>query len=137
MVNDKIKTAFTLTSALITAISALGYFIAKETQFYWILIPTFLSLMAFISAVAIGIGLFRPTNFEYVDPMVIVNEYRGKGYPLRFFLNKWASTISDTVNGNADVVNAKETGLNRMYSLIVIGLAIFATSFLFLAISLL
>jgi hypothetical protein len=137
MVTDKIKTAFTLTSALVTAVAALGYFIAKETQFYWILIPVFVSLMLLVTALAIGLENFKPTTFQYVDPMEIAKEYKDKGKPFRFYLNKWAYTICDTVNDNATVVNSKETGLNRMYSLVVLALAIFGISFLFLAISLL
>jgi hypothetical protein len=135
-VNDKIKTTFTLTSALITAIATLGYFIAKETKFYWILFPVFLSLLTFVSAIAIGIWLFKPASFHYVDPMEIVKEYKDKAMSFRFFLNKCASTICDTVNDNANVVNSKERGLNLMYSLIVLGLVILAISFLFLAIML-
>jgi hypothetical protein len=122
---------------LITAIATLGYFIAKENpQFYWILFPVFLSLLFFVSAIAIGMRLFR-ANFHYVDPMIIVNEYREREKSFRFFLNKCASTICDTVNDNAGVVNSKEKGLRLMYSLIILGLAIFALSFLFLAINLL
>ncbi len=122
---------------MITAIATLGYFIAKENpQFYWILFPVFLSLLFFVSAIAIGMQLFK-ANFQYVDPMIIVNEYREREISFRFFLNKCASTICDTVNDNSVVVNSKEKGLRLMYSLIILGLAIFALSFLFLAINLL
>jgi hypothetical protein len=136
MVTDKIKTAFTLTSALITAVAALGYFIAKETSLYWILIPVFVSLMTLVIALAIGIESFRPTTFTYVDPMEIVTYYKDKGKSLRSYLNKWACTICDTTKDNAGLVNSKESGLNKMYFLVVLALGIFAMSFLFLAINL-
>jgi len=40
-VNGKIKDTLTLVSALIPAVAGLGYFIAKETEVYWILYPIF------------------------------------------------------------------------------------------------
>jgi hypothetical protein len=132
---EKIKSAFTLASALIPIVAGLGYFIAKETSAYWILFSIFLSLLSFVSAIVLGIWLFRPMNFEYDDPKVIVDNYRGKGKSLRFFVNKWASTWCDTANKNARIVNSKEKGLNCMLTLVVIGLAILTVSFLFLAIS--
>jgi hypothetical protein len=132
---DKIKSVFSLTSALIPIVAGLGYFIAKETNAYWILFPISICLSLFVFATALGIGLFRPSNFEYVDPKFIVEKYRGKGKSYRFFVNKWASTICDTANKNAKTVNAKENKLNLMYFLVVMGLAVLTASFLFLALS--
>jgi len=132
---DKIKSIFTLASALIPVVAALGYFIAKETSAYWILFPTFFSISALVSAICLGISFFRPKNFKYVDPKTVIDDYKGKGKPLRYFLNKWASTYCDIANKNAQEVNSGEKRLNYMYSCIVIGLAILAVSFLLLGIS--
>ncbi len=133
---EKIKSIFTLASALIPVVAGLGYFIGKETNSYWILFPIFLSISAFVTAISLGIGIFRPMSFEYVDAKYIVDKYRDKDKSLKFFLNKWACTYSDTANKNANAVNAKERQLNYMYSCVVIGLGILAFSFLLLAVSL-
>jgi len=132
---DKIKSIFTLASALIPIVAALGYFIAKETSAYWILFPTFFSISAFVSAICLGISIFRPKSFLYVDPKTVINDYKGKGKPTRYFINKWASTYCDIADKNAKVVNSAEKQLNYMYFSIIIGLAIFAVSFLLLGIS--
>jgi hypothetical protein len=135
-VTSKIASSFSLTSALITAIAALGYFIAKETSFYWLLFPVFISISFFVIALIIGLNTYKPTKFLYIDPMEIVNLYKDKNKPSRFFFNKWACTICDTANNNAKVLNSKHKGLNLMYSFIAIGLIVFAISFLPLAINL-
>ena len=132
---EKVRNIFAVASTLIPIVVGLGYFILKETRAYWILLPIFLSLVMFLLAITLGIWVQRPTHYKYVDPKVIVKKYKGKGKSLRFFVNKWASTWSDTANYNASVVNRKENGLNCMYALVAIGLAILAVSFLFLAIS--
>lgn len=135
-VNEKTKSAFTLASALIPVVAGLGYFIGKETNSYWILFPVFLSLSAFVAAIALGIGLFRPTSFDYCDPKCVVKKYKGQDKSTIFFVYTWASTIVDTANNNASILNSKERTSNYMYSCIIIGLAILAVAFLFLAISL-
>ena len=136
---DKLKTSFTLTSALITAVAALGYFIAKETSSLWILLPIFFSLMLFVLSLVVGLKLFKPTtSFQYVDPMEIFNEYKDReDKHFQSFLHKWACTICDNTNKNVNLMNSKEKDLNIMYSLIVLGLALFSVSFLFFAFSLL
>ena len=131
---DKIKSIFTLASALVPIVAALGYFIAKETSSYWILFPIFFSIAAFVVAICLGITLFRPKSFKYVDPNFIAREYSKK--PLRYVINMWASTYCKTAIKNAKVVNSAEKRLNYMYSCIIIGLGIFGVSFLLLAFSL-
>ena len=135
-VNEKTKSAFTLASALIPVVAGLGYFIGKETNSYWILFPVFLSLSAFVAAITIGIGLFRPTSFDYCDPRCIIEQYKGQGKSTIFFIYTWASTIVETSNNNAAILNSRERSSNYMYSCIIIGLAILAGSFLLLAITL-
>ena len=131
---EKIKGIFAIASTLIPIVIGLGYFIIKETRVYWVLWSIFLSLVMFLLAIVLGIWLQRPTDYKYVDPSVIVKKHEGK--PLRYVINKFASTYSDTTNHNASIINAKENGLNLMFTLVVIGLIILAVSFLFLAISL-
>ena len=131
---DKIKSIFTLASALVPIVAALGYFIAKETSAYWILYPIFFSISAFVAAICLGIHIFRPKSFKYLDPNFIVHEYRKKS--LRYVINKWASGYCQIANKNARVVNSAEIRLNYMYSCIVIGLGILGLSFLLLAFSL-
>lgn len=131
---DKIKSIFTLASALVPIVAALGYFIAKETNAYWILYPIVFSISAFVAAICLGIYLFRPKSFKYVDPNFIVRENSKK--PFRYVINKLASTYCDTAIKNAKVVNSAEKRLNYMYSCIVIGLGIFGVPFLLLAFSL-
>jgi hypothetical protein len=134
--NEKIRNIFTLASALIPTVAGLGYFIAKETSSYWILFPIFLSISAFISAIALGIMLFTGSSYLYVDPKTTFDKYQDKNKSARFYVNIWASTYCDTANQNASVVNAKLTRINYMNKCIIIGLAIFGFSFLLLAISL-
>jgi hypothetical protein len=125
----------TLVSALIPVVAGLGYFIAKETQAYWILYFIFVSMIAFILAFAIGIRLFAGgSEYLYFDPEVVVTKYKEKS--LRFYTNKLASTLCDISNKNADVVNAKLKNINLMNKCMIIGLIIFGLSFLCLAISL-
>lgn len=131
---EKIKGVFAIASTLIPIVIGLGYFIIKETRVYWILWSIFLSLVMFLLAIILGIWLQRPTDYRYVDASVIVKKHNGK--PLRYIINKFASTYSDIANHNASIINAKENGLNLMFILVVIGLMILAVSFLFLAISL-
>jgi hypothetical protein len=126
----------TLASALIPTVAGLGYFIAQETKSYWILFPIFLSISAFVLAIALGIMLFTGSSYLYVDPKFVIDKYRGKNKSLRFFVNKWASTYCDTANKNAEVVNSKFKRINYMNKCIIIGLAIFGLSFLLLAIDL-
>lgn len=124
----------TLASALIPTVAGLGYFIAKETNSYWLLFPIFLSLSAFVSAIALGIGLFTGASYLYVDPKTIIDNYRGKNKSVRFFINVWASTYCDVANQNAQVVNAKFVRINYMNKCVITGLAILGFSFLLLAI---
>ena len=137
-VSDKIKTGFTLNSALITAVIALGTFIQKEfttvSTIYWFLIPMAISLLVFCVALAIGVWVYLRGHLQYVDPMDIVMTYIDDGKPYTFFLNKWASTICEANNENAAAVKSKHTGLQLMYSLIIAGLVILAISFLVVAI---
>lgn len=126
----------TLASALIPIVSGLGYFIAQNTNSYWILIPIFLSISAFVAAIAYGIMLFTGSSYLYVDPKFIIDTYRGKKKSLRFFINKWASTYCDISDYNANVVNAKLLWITFMNKCLIIGLAIFGFSFFLLAISL-
>ena len=132
--NEKIRSIFAVASTLIPIVIGLGYFILKETREYWILWSISLSLLMFFLAIVLGIWLQRPTNYRYVDPSIIVKKYKEK--PLRYIINKLASTYSDTVNQNASIINAKENYLNLMFALIVIGLIVLAISFVFLAVSL-
>jgi len=132
---EKVKSIFAVASALIPIVVGLGYFIIRETRAYWILVSIFFSLLAFFSAIALGIWVQRPTRYKYVDPGVIVKKYRKEGKSLRFFVNKWASTWCDTVNHNTHIINAKENYLNWMFTLVAIGLAILATSFFYLTFS--
>lgn len=133
---QKIQSVFTLASALIPIVAGLGYFVAKQTSSYWILFPTFFSLVFLVSAIVFGLWLFRPIDFKYFDPKPIVEKYMGQSKSLRFFVNKWASTLCDIADKNAKIVNAKKQWLNRMYLSVVLGLLILAVSFLFLALSL-
>jgi hypothetical protein len=134
---DKLKTSFTLTSALITVVAALGYFIVKETAFDWIFLLIFLSLLCFVISLAITIRLFKPTTaFRYFDAMAVFNEYKEDNESLEFFLRKWACTISDNANHNATLLNSKDRELKLMYTFVVLGLAILSLSFLVLAINL-
>jgi len=126
----------TLASALIPTVAGLGYFIAQETNSYWILFFIFLSISAFVSAIAFGMMLFMGASYLYYDPKFTIDKYKGKNKSLRFFLNKWASTYCDTANHNAEVVNSKFEKLNYMNKCIIMGLSIFGFSFLLLAISL-
>jgi len=129
---EKVRSIFAVTSTLVPIVVGLGYFIIKETKAYWVLLPIFLSLVMFLLAITIGIWVQKPTYYKYVDPKVIAKKYRGKGKSLRFFVNKWASALSDTANYNASVVNKKEDVLKCMYTLVAIGLGILAVSFLVL-----
>lgn len=135
-VSEKTKNAFTLASALIPIVAGLGYFIGKETNSYWILFPVFLSLLAFVASIVLGIRLFRPTGFDYLDPRYIVEKYKDQNKSTIFFIYTWASTIVETTNNNASILNSKEKAQNYMYTFIIIGLATLALSFLFLAICL-
>lgn len=132
--SEKIKSMLTLSSALIPTVAGLGYFIAQETKSYWILFFVFLSTSAFVAAIAFGIMLFTGSSYLYYDPKFTIDKHRNK--PLRFFLNKWASTYCDTANCNAKVVNSKFERLNYMNKCIITGLSIFGFSFLLLSISL-
>jgi hypothetical protein len=135
--NEKIKNMLTLASALIPTVAGLSYFIADEAKIYWILIPIFFSILAFVVAIAFGTLLFMGSGFHlYVDPKFIVDKYNDKNKSLRFFFNKWAHTYCDVANTNADVVNAKLKRIKYMNYCLIAGLAIFALSFLLLAISL-
>lgn len=126
----------TLASALIPVVAGLGYFIAKETNSYWLLFPIFLSLSAFISAIALGIMLFTGSSYLYYDPKFIIDKYKNQEKSFRFFINKWASSYCDTSNKNAQVVNSKLDRINYMNKCMIIGIAIFGFSFLLLALSL-
>jgi len=132
---EKVRNIFAVASTLIPIVVGLGYFILKETRAFWLLLPIFISLVMFLLAITLGIWVQRPTHYKYVDPKVIVEKYRGKRKSLRFFINKWASSWSDTANYNASVVNEKENVLKSMYALVAIGLAILAVSFLLLTFS--
>jgi hypothetical protein len=137
-VSDKIKTGFTLNSALITVVIALGTFIQKEfttvSTVYWFLIPMAISLLVFSVALAIGIRVYLKGHLQYVDPMAIVKTNIDTGKPYTFFLNKWACTICEANNKNAAAVKSKHAGLQLMYSLIIAGLVILAIAFLVVAI---
>ncbi len=130
---EKIRGIFAVSSTLIPIIFGLGYFIIKETRAFWMLFPIFLSLITFLSAIILGIWLHRPTDYKYVDPSVIMKKYKGK--PLKYIINKFASTWSDTSNHNASIINDKENWLNCMYALVAIGLGILAVSFLLLTVN--
>ena len=64
--------------ALIPIVAGLGCFVAKETSAYWILFPIFLSVLTFVLAIILGIWLIRSTNFEYVNPAVVVKKNIGE-----------------------------------------------------------
>lgn len=132
--NGKIKGILAITSTLIPIVVGLGYFIIKETKIYWMLIPISLSLGIFLWAVGKGIVLQMPTDYFYVDPSVTVKKHHTK--PLKYIINKLASTYCDVVNYNASSINKKEKSLKEMCYLVLLGLIILVVSFFFLAINL-
>ncbi len=134
--NDRIKNMLTLASALIPTVATLGYFIAKETLAFWILFPIFFSILSFIIAIAIGIMLFHNSSYFAFSPKATVDNYKDKSKPLRFFINRWASTLCEIAIDNANVANAKFKRINRMNYCIVIGAIIFGFSMLLLAFNL-
>lgn len=130
---EKIRGVFTVASTLVPIVVGLGYFILKETKAYWLFLPIFTSLIMFLLAIGRGVLLHKPTDFLFVDPLTIMMKYKKKS--LRYVINKSASTWSDTVVHNSEVINSKENGLNQMLIFITVGLVILAVSFLLLVIS--
>lgn len=129
---EKIRSFFAVASTLIPIVIGLGYFILKETDFHWIFVPIFLSLIMFLLAIARGTLLHKPTDFKFVNPLKMINSHNEKS--LRYVVEKSATTWSDTVDHNKKVINSKESGLNQMLIFIGIGLLILAISFLALGI---
>ena len=125
----------TLASALIPVIAGLGYFVGKETNSFWILVPVSVSLICFVIAIAIGIENSKPTPSDYCDPRCVIEKYKDQGKSTIFFLYTWASTIIETANNNANVINSKKRTSNYMYLSIIIGLAILVGSFMLLGIT--
>jgi len=133
--SEKISSFLALGSTLVPIVAALGYFILKETTYYYIFIPIFVSLIFFLLAIARGIVLQKPTDFKFVNPIKMINRHNKKS--LRYVIEKSASTWSDTVDYNKEVINSKERGVNEMLILIAIGLSILAIAFLGLGIKML
>ncbi len=131
--NEKIKNMLTLVSALIPTVAGLGYFIAQQTNSYWILFFVFFTLLFFVTSIAIGIGLFTGSSYLYFDPKVIETKHGKKSS--KYFYTKCAATLSDISNENAKVVNSKFNKINWMNKTMIIGLAILSLSFLLLALS--
>lgn len=132
--NEKIKNMLTLVSALIPTVAGLGYFIAKETNSYWLLFFVFFTLLSFVISIAIGIGLFTGSKYRYFDPKVILDKYGNKSS--KYFYTKSAATLCDIAKRNGQVINSKFNRINLMNKSMIIGLVILAVSFLFLAFSL-
>lgn len=130
--NEKIKNMLTLVSALIPTVAGLGYFIAQQTNAYWILYFVFATLLCFVYSMMIGIGLFTNSKYNYFDPQVMVKKYGKKS--CKYFYNKSASTLCDISNNNAKVLNSKFNRIDLMNKSVIIGLVILSLSFLFLAI---
>jgi len=131
----KIQGVFSVSSTMVPIVLGIGYFILKESNAYWVIIPMFISLLAFVYAIAKGISLFKPKGFKYVNPKKAIKKYKNKS--LTFTINKSASTLADTAVKNVRVINDKEDGLNQMLTAIVFGSFMLAIAFLLLGISLL
>ena len=132
--NTKIRHFFAVTSTLIPIVTGLGYFIVRETKVYLVFIPILLSLVFLLGAIGRGILLQKPTHILFVNPMKMINSHRKKS--VKYIIEKSASTWSDTVAHNRNVINSKENGLTQMLIFIGAGLIMLAIAFLTLGITL-
>ena len=126
--NEKIKNMLTLISALIPTVAGLGYFIAKETNSYWLLFFVFFTLLSFVISIAVGIGLFTGSRYLYFNPKKMEDLHGKKSS--KYFYTKCASTLCDISNKNAEVINSKFNRINLMNKSMIIGLVILSVSFL-------
>ena len=131
--NEKIKGFMTLSATLVPFVVGLGYYILKQTATYWVLISFLLSLGSFVLSIIIGVFIQRPTGFRFLNPKKFKKKWKEK--PLIYVVNKSASTWSDIVAKNKRVINSKEFWLDAMLSLICLGLAILAITFLALGLT--
>ena len=124
---QKIKGIFATSCTLIPIVAGLGYFVLKEGYTIETLYLIIFSLVAFFIAVAIGFLLHGPGDFKYMDASVLFKKYKDK--PLRFLINKSASTLADITAHNSDVLNSKEKWIKIMLSFILLGLVLATIAF--------
>jgi len=124
---QKIRGIFATACTLIPIVAGLGYFILREGYATETLQLIIFSLVAFFIAVAIGFWLHGPGDFKYMDASVLFKKHKDK--PLRFLINKSASTLADIAAHNSDVLNSKERWIKIMLFFILLGLVLAAIAF--------
>lgn len=86
----------------------------------------------FLLSIVLGMFLQRPNDFLFLNPQFIIDKYSEE--TLTYIVNKSASTWSDIVVLNKDVINSKENGLKSMLIVMCVGLTILAVTFLMIGI---
>ncbi|MGA2460315.1 MAG: hypothetical protein ABSF82_02725 [Candidatus Bathyarchaeia archaeon] len=112
---------------MLTILFGLGYFLFQNrlnlSNYGWLTValPIFfaLCLFIFILAIAVGVFYYRPVDFNFADPMVLVDTL--KGVPYAITLSRIAATIAKQVSKNREVVNKRGAHLEWVMTLTAIG----------------
>lgn len=128
-VEKKIGNIFAAATTIIGIVTALGYFVLKESLKVETLLFVIISLVCLFLAVIIGFYLHRVGHYGYIDPTAIFVD--DKEAPLGTLLYNSAATLASITDDNVELIASKEKWINAMISLIFLGLFFAIIGFIF------
>jgi hypothetical protein len=143
--NEKINTRFsnilTLDSSVLTILFGLAYFLFQSGTACLphntvLAVSLGVSMLFFLVAIAFGVLYYRPTDFDFADPSILIERLKSMSHEK--VLGGMAATIAKQVSNNMDVVNERGGKLRWTMTLTAVGfVVVFLTASLLIYASLL